>query len=161
MVQRTVYSRISVRIAEEKQLLAEEKWIINALTKVRKERNRLQIDRLELENQKMQLMKRSRSQATPARPETPSEKVMKLMNSASTSASIPELEDLAHEISKEALCNEQELNLTVTNPILSLNYNNMVEEEVDSEGSDDADRVLLDMNMFMNGDPYGKPGKNK
>ncbi|XP_063382744.1 uncharacterized protein LOC134669129 [Cydia fagiglandana] len=160
MVQRTVYSRISVRLAEEKQLLAEEKWIINALSKVRKERNRLQIDRLELENQKMQLMKRSRSQATPARPESPSEKVMKLMSSASTSASIPELEDLAHEISKEALCNEQELNLTVTNPLLSLDYN-MVEEEVDSEGSDDADKVLLDMNMFMNGDPYGKPGKNK
>ncbi|KAH9642598.1 hypothetical protein HF086_011191 [Spodoptera exigua] len=45
-----ISSRLSQKIAEEAQLLEEEKWIIDALRKLKQQRNGLQIEKLHLEN---------------------------------------------------------------------------------------------------------------
>lgn len=45
-----ISTRLSQKIAEEAQLLAEEKWIIDALRKLKQQRNGLQIEKLHLEN---------------------------------------------------------------------------------------------------------------
>ncbi|XP_022815487.1 uncharacterized protein LOC111348820 [Spodoptera litura] len=45
-----ISTHLSQKIAEEAQLLAEEKWIIDALRKLKQQRNSLQIEKLHLEN---------------------------------------------------------------------------------------------------------------
>lgn len=43
MTHRNVYHRLGSRVAGEMQLLAEEKWIIDALNKIKQQRNSLQV----------------------------------------------------------------------------------------------------------------------
>ncbi|KAI8437289.1 hypothetical protein MSG28_011661 [Choristoneura fumiferana] len=164
MSQKTAYCRLSSRIAEEKQLLAEEKWIIDALNKIRSQRNGLQIERLELESLKTQLMMSNRSLLSPSTTPAPSEPstldtALKMMTSNPSASRAPntELEEALFSQIVDTGCNEEALNLTVTNPVLSLNFENFNVEEEDDDASDESqdentsDNMLIDMNMFMNG----------
>ncbi|CAG9135421.1 unnamed protein product [Plutella xylostella] len=155
------------RIAQEAQLLAEEKWIVDALRKIRSERNGLQIERLQLESMLTQLKYGKVSETAtndavpqPIGPQSTATLEEKLLQSRSDtmamfSVSQPMVEKSSEvQILDEGVCNFEELNLCVTNPVLNrkgaLDSYNMDFDEEEEDDENETDNVLIDMNMFMN-----------
>lgn len=127
------------RIAEETQLLAEEKWITDALSKIKKQRNCLQIERLHLESMKSQLkLKKSAQQNS---------NMESNVEQPSTESPTREFEFEVPIINED--CNNEELNLSIGNLVDTVYYDVEVEEDEDEEIN--GDDLLIDMNMFMNG----------
>ncbi|XP_004925798.1 uncharacterized protein LOC101745903 [Bombyx mori] len=131
--------KLNKRIAEETQLLAEEKWITDALSKIKKQRNCLQIERLHLESMKSQLkLKKSAQQNS---------NVESNVEQPSTESPTREFEFEVPIINED--CNNEELNLSMGNLVDTVYYDVEVEEDEDEEIN--GDDLLIDMNMFMNG----------
>lgn len=131
--------KLNKRIAEETQLLAEEKWITDALSKIKKQRNCLQIERLHLESMKSQLkLKKSAQQNS---------NVESNVEQPSTESPTREFEFEVPIINED--CNNEELNLSIGNLVDTVYYDVEVEEDEDEEIN--GDDLLIDMNMFMNG----------
>lgn len=131
--------KLNKRIAEETQLLAEEKWITDALSKIKKQRNCLQIERLHLESMKSQLkLKKSAQQNS---------NMESNVEQPSTESPTREFEFEVPIINED--CNNEELNLSIGNLVDTVYYDVEVEEDEDEEIN--GDDLLIDMNMFMNG----------
>ncbi|XP_013191029.1 uncharacterized protein LOC106135313 [Amyelois transitella] len=164
--------RISFRIATESLLLAEEKWILEALKKIKTQRNCLQIERLQLESMKAKMRSTERescdgesilptsigetvpvsqlpSSSTTQDP-VPTTSTANLMKNQGkiTSSQIIEFETNLWEV--EAFCNEEALNLDVTNPVFTNPTREYNMEENDEE-EEELDDVNIDMDMLMNG----------
>ncbi|KAG6451350.1 uncharacterized protein LOC115444344 [Manduca sexta] len=142
--------KLNQRIAEESQLLAEERWIKEALTKIKNQRNCLQIERLHLESMKGQLkLDADKFQNKSSAPEKPlSDEILGRRMRDSIEFEVPIIDEG---------CNE-ELNLDVNNHgfgnLMEGNNFNIEEEEDEDMGDED---LLIDMNMFMNGNrPRGR-----
>ncbi|KPJ15491.1 hypothetical protein RR48_09420 [Papilio machaon] len=151
MSQKTLMNRLGSNILEESQLLAEKKWILDALTQIKKQRNSLQIERLQLESIKYHLKGETNSnletKTTVNVSEVPTTSAVNLMQSAPKGNGIADA-DKAGLMDEEIICNEQELDLLILSNCLYANQNvqnNMEEDE------DDEEDVIIDMNMFMNG----------
>ncbi|XP_039759849.1 uncharacterized protein LOC120633636 [Pararge aegeria] len=159
MAHRNDYQRLGLgqRMSEEFQLLAEEKWIVETLAKIKNQRNCLQIERLHLENLKAKL-KPGSSRKIPATPQVQiqvqpepmaSTSVINLMQNASVKSSRPQNEFVEKKLD-DATCYEEELDLVVTNPGFNRDIDMDFNMEEDDEESDDND-MFIDMNMLMNG----------
>ncbi|CAH0731296.1 unnamed protein product, partial [Brenthis ino] len=150
MAHRNVYQKLGFRISEEVQLLAEEKWIVEALAQIKNQRNCLQIERLHLESLKSKL-KTSQSKNVPEtnlniqEDSVASTSAVNIMQTVSTGKA----NDKEMKINEE-FCNEEELNLMVSTPaFMKSNNNDDFNMEEDEEESDDD--MFIDMNMLMNG----------
>lgn len=144
--------RLTRRLAEETQLLAEEKWITEALNKIKKQRNCLQIERLHLEGMKAQVKIDLDKKGRENKPE-----------SSGPDISLANLQKPSNEFLvrlDEESCNKEKLNLAVNDNLfgntLDLPSFNMEEEEEDDDLSED---VFIDMNMLMNGEQISKKWK--
>ncbi|XP_050355082.1 uncharacterized protein LOC126776530 [Nymphalis io] len=154
MAHRNVYQRLGYRISEEVQLLAEEKWIVEALTKIKNQRNCLQIERLHLESLKAKIKGNTKKDVAETRIKDNENSIattsaVSMMQHVNTGKSDVETEKKVFSVT-EAFCNEEELDLMVTDPILLANPStsdfNMEEDEDESD-----DDMFIDMNMLMNG----------
>ncbi|XP_034836125.1 uncharacterized protein [Maniola hyperantus] len=152
-----VYQRLGLKLSEEFQLLAEQKWILGALNKIKNQRNCLQIERLHLESMKAVLKKNSKSSmpASPA-PQIPEEEIKEptdalnlMQNSTAKGAEHNEVEEIR--LDGETVNNE-ELDLLVNNAVYDLDHNQDIDMEEEDE-EEDNDDMFIDMNMFMNGEP--------
>ncbi|KAL0818683.1 hypothetical protein ABMA28_008030 [Loxostege sticticalis] len=148
------YFSLTHRIAEETQLLAEEKWIVEALNKIKTQRNCLQIERLQLESMKSQLRKPATKGVAVAKiPDSPKTFTLSMMQNMSapkpTAPNTPNRKFLE----AEAACNTEQLNLGVTHSVFNSTPSEqfvMEEDDEEEEEVEDCDDLLLDMNMFMN-----------
>ncbi|CAH4027366.1 uncharacterized protein LOC123709889 [Pieris brassicae] len=137
-------SKLQWQIAQETQLLAEERWIIKALQLVKKERNSLQIERLSLESIKMQRTQGSQK-VNKSTTNEPSASLIDIMKNFKKSNS----EDMiVYEENMTTACNEEELNLTCSNSV----FGHMSEEE-DIEEEEDLDFLIENMNSIINTEP--------
>ncbi|CAG4985438.1 unnamed protein product [Colias eurytheme] len=137
--------KLQKQIAEETQLLAEEKWLIKTLNIIKKERNSLQIERLQLESIKMQAQGlQPKTSNVEAEPSTSAVNLMQTTKGISSSEKLAFEEE--PEYANNVACNEESLNLTITDSVFDkINDDfNMEEDE------DDDDDVIIDMNMLMN-----------
>nr|XP_032522139.1 uncharacterized protein LOC116773782 isoform X1 [Danaus plexippus plexippus] len=156
MTHHNVYQKLGYRISEEVQLLAEKKWIIDALAKIKNQRNSLQIERLHLESLKAKLNintnKKDTNTSKDGGVESSSSSALNLMKNYN-SGKKPILDDnlLQEDLNDEAMCNDEELNLGISN----MDYGKIDNTEED-EGSDED--MLIDMNMLMNGTFRNKQG---
>ncbi|KAM3958877.1 uncharacterized protein ACR2FA_007055 [Aphomia sociella] len=170
MSQRNTSQSLRYGIAREAQLFAEKKWIVGALRKIKTQRNSLQIERLQLESMKASLRQElhaEKHKEKVADNKSPRSAARLMQDSPNImSAHIIEYEPTPNIEDLEALCNREELNLIVEEPdflftIFNLSDKNanpdfgMEEDEEDNEDNEDenCDDVLIDMNMFMNGQP--------
>ncbi|CAF4881207.1 unnamed protein product [Pieris macdunnoughi] len=137
-------SKLQWQIAQETQLLAEERWIIKALQLVKKERNSLQIERLSLESIKMQRTQGSQktNKSTSNEPSTSLIDIMKNLKQPNSGDMI------VYEETLTTTCNEEELNLTCSNSIFGPMY-----EEEDMEEEEDLDFLMENMNTIINTEP--------
>ncbi|XP_059045933.1 uncharacterized protein LOC131841624 [Achroia grisella] len=151
-------SSLRLRVARESQLLAEKKWILTALKKIKTQRNSLQIERLHLESMKVSLKQELQTEnkkdrftdTSPLRNEECSALMEK--NPQISSTQITEYDPTVNMEDLEALCNEEELNLGVQDTIAHKNNSDFCMEEDDEDNDDNCDDdILIDMNMFMNG----------
>ncbi|XP_022127640.2 uncharacterized protein LOC111001886 [Pieris rapae] len=134
-------SKLQWQIAQETQLLSEERWIIKALQLVKRERNSLQIERLSLESIKMQRTQGSQKLNKSSTHE-PSASLIDIMKNYKKSNS----EDMiVCEEHMTTTCNEEKLNLTCSNSI----FGPMSEEE-DMEEEEDLDFLIENMNTIIN-----------
>ncbi|XP_045779405.1 uncharacterized protein LOC123876977 [Maniola jurtina] len=152
-----VYQRLGLRMSEEFQLLAEQKWILGALNKIKNQRNCLQIERLHLESMKSMLKKNSKL-SMPASPESqvpeeeikePTDALNLMQNSTAKGTEQNEVEELRLD---GATVNDEELDLLVNNAVFDMNLNQDIDMEEDDE-EENNDDMFIDMNMFMNGVP--------
>ncbi|XP_045503841.1 uncharacterized protein LOC123700639 [Colias croceus] len=137
--------KLQKQIAEETQLLAEEKWLIKTLNIIKKERNGLQIERLQLESIKMQAQGlQPKTSNVEAEPSTSAVNLMQTTKGISSSEKLAFEEE--PEYANNVACNEESLNLNITDSVFDkINDDfNMEEDE------DDDDDVIIDMNMLMN-----------
>ncbi|CAG9793189.1 unnamed protein product [Diatraea saccharalis] len=156
MDQKSMYHRN--RVAEEAHLLSEEKWILEALDKIKKQRNCLQIERLQLESMKNQLKNSSNKivdndvMIQSNLEKTPVTFTMDMMQKAS-GLEPQDIKAKEHLLVAESVCNKEELNLNVTNssfsqiPAIEVD----AEEYEDEYDEEDGEDLLIDMNMFMHG----------
>ncbi|CAG9568409.1 unnamed protein product [Danaus chrysippus] len=150
MTTHNVYQKLGHRISEEVQLLAEKKWIIDALAKIKNQRNSLQIERLHLESLKAKLNintnKKDTDRSKDTGVELSSSSALNLMQNYN-SGKKPILDDnsLQVDLNDEAMCNDEELNLGISN----MDYGKIENMEEDEES--DEENMLIDMNMLMNG----------
>ncbi|XP_026738666.1 uncharacterized protein LOC113501677 [Trichoplusia ni] len=163
--------RLGQSIAEEKQLLAEEKWIIEILADINRNKNSLQIERLHFEHVKSQILKGNKTDPTD----------LNLLTNLDKNEALPSqigIQELAEKLSDknfwseqplnisgyevaagldEVACNNEKLNLSMTTSVFAnrdLDSYDMEEEEDDEEEEDvGLDNCEIDMNMFMHGDP--------
>ncbi|PZC77432.1 hypothetical protein B5X24_HaOG203382 [Helicoverpa armigera] len=163
-------ARLNQRIAEEAQLLAEEKWIIEALRKVKQQRNGLQIERLHLENLKATINREelrsiissdvavnkdsetAQSQSaeadTPTAPDYPLTEIIPVTNLALLDGPVAGIDD--------EMCNTEKLNLSVTNSVFTNQHMASLDIEEDDddldnalEDDEDMENCLIEMNMLM------------
>lgn len=143
--------RINQRIAEEAQLLAEEKWIIDALKKIKAQRNGLQIERLHFESMRSKIIaEQNKSQSASG---TSAEKPNLVELTDSQEIPTPQNDTLKSNVSTlmdyNEFCNSEELNLAVSNSIFDNHlYGADCDEEEDEE---DMENCLLDMDLLMSG----------
>ncbi|XP_038221230.1 uncharacterized protein LOC119839105 [Zerene cesonia] len=138
--------KLQKHIAEETQLLAEEKWLIKTLNIIKKERNSLQIERLHLESLKMQAQGlQPKSSNVEAEPSTSVVNLMQNTKGINSGETLVFEEDA--EFANNVACNEESLNLTVTNSV----FDKINDDFIMEEDEDDDDDVIIDMNMLMNG----------
>ncbi|XP_026754487.1 uncharacterized protein LOC113514588 [Galleria mellonella] len=147
---------LRVRIAREAQLYAEKKWILEALKKIKTQRNSLQIERLQLEGMKVSLKQEIQMEKQKGKKvetgESSSSATLLQKTPNITSTQIIEYEHTQNIEDLEALCNEEELNLVVHGTGSSnINNSDFCIEEDEEDNEDNCDDVLIDMNMFMNG----------
>ncbi|XP_013147302.1 PREDICTED: uncharacterized protein LOC106110135 [Papilio polytes] len=150
MSQKTLMSRLGSNILEESQLLAEKKWILDALNQIKKQRNSLQIERLQLESKKCHLKGETNSNfenKTTADNEVPGTSAVNLMQLAPRGNGIADI-DKNGLMDEDIICNEQELDLLILSNCLYANQNAQNNMEEDEEDEED---VIIDMNMLMNG----------
>ncbi|CAH2095565.1 unnamed protein product [Euphydryas editha] len=148
-----VYQKLGYRVSEEVQLLEEEKWIVDALTKIKNQRNCLQIERLHLESLKAKIKSNNKKDVSQTVTNTNEDSIattsaVNLMQHVTTTKGAVETTENELNIN-DAFCNEQELNLMITQPSFVQNSNNLDFMEEDEEESDDD--MLIDINMLMNG----------
>ncbi|KAJ2948013.1 hypothetical protein O0L34_g9807 [Tuta absoluta] len=156
-------TRIEDHIAEEAQLLAEEKWLIEALQKIKRQRNCLQIERLQLESRlaKARLKNKRIGQTTgktdePHKPQFTSTVQSTVATPRRTRDSIEFEEPIAEEVIDAVqnldfdACNDEELDLAVSKSVFSHELKKNVQEEYEEDDDDDGGDTLIDMNMFMN-----------
>ncbi|XP_021191047.3 uncharacterized protein LOC110376780 [Helicoverpa armigera] len=163
-------ARLNQRIAEEAQLLAEEKWIIEALRKVKQQRNGLQIERLHLENLKATINREelrsiissdiavnkdsetAQSQSAeadkPTAPDYPLTEIIPVTNLALLDGPVAGIDD--------EMCNTEKLNLSVTNSVFTNQHMASLDIEEDDddldnalEDDEDMENCLIEMNMLM------------
>ncbi|CAH2053996.1 unnamed protein product, partial [Iphiclides podalirius] len=153
MSQRALYLRLGNRVVEEAQLLAEKKWIIEALAKIRNQRNCLQIERLHLESLKAQIKGAKKATVVDLKPvgegiNVPSTSAVNLMQCAPKSTELANVNGVGA-TDEDINCNQQELDLMISNCISNYSgdslYCNMEEDEED-------DDIMIDINMLMNGE---------
>uniref|UniRef100_A0A2A4K4X1 Uncharacterized protein n=1 Tax=Heliothis virescens TaxID=7102 RepID=A0A2A4K4X1_HELVI len=163
-----VNARLSQRIAEEAQLLAEEKWIIEALRKIKQQRNGLQIERLHLENLKATINKEelrhiiSTDTVVNKDSETPQPPAAEVDTSTTAETDIIPVSNLALFDGPVAgiddeMCNTETLNLSVTNSVFTSQHMSSLEMEEDDdddldnglEDDEDMENCLIEMNMLM------------
>ncbi|XP_023954005.1 uncharacterized protein LOC112057716 [Bicyclus anynana] len=144
------------RMSEEFQLLAEEKWIIETLNKLKQQRNSLQIERLQLESLKAKfrpssiLTKPSVPQVSVPEQPAPSKSAVNIVQIV-TIKPADNIATVEKRLDDET-CNDEELNLVVTNPIFNRHQNTDFNIEEDEEEEFDNTDFYIDMNMFMNGE---------
>ncbi|KAJ8711986.1 hypothetical protein PYW08_008940 [Mythimna loreyi] len=159
-------ARLSQRIAQEAQLLAEEKWIIETLRKLKQQRNSLQIERLHLENLRATLKNKDLRNLITA--EKPAAVVPETSSQAPEQAAPPE-EQMITTLSQfdvpmagidDEMCNNVKLNLSVTDSVFTNQQFNTLDMEEDEEDLDnglgdeeDIENTLIDMNMLMQANP--------
>ncbi|XP_050679433.1 uncharacterized protein LOC126975547 [Leptidea sinapis] len=139
------------RIAEESQLLAEEKWLIKTLAKIKNERNSLQIERLELESMKL---RQSGTLTSNVNDTASTKSVVNLMHNAQSAHSGDQIIfDCIENNRGNNDCNTEPLNLRVTNSVFGdmCLDENCFEEEEDDDEDDAAMDMIMDINMMMNG----------
>ncbi|XP_068619768.1 uncharacterized protein [Battus philenor] len=154
MTQRALFHRLGNHVLEEAQLLAEKKWIMEALTKVRNQRNCLQIERLHLESLKAQMKGETKVNIMVKKIEEensnePTQSAVNLMQSVPKYINQPDI--TLGVTDEEIFCNEQALDLMISNCIYANSQDSMscnMEEDDDEEEDDD---IMIDMNMLMNG----------
>ncbi|XP_053615408.1 uncharacterized protein LOC128678109 [Plodia interpunctella] len=164
--------RLSYRIAAESLLLSEEKWILDALKKIRTQRNCLQIERLQLESMRAKLRTTDSCEGesiltTPVEEKNkftnsnllqnsmytdpvPSTSTVNLMRNQGKITSSQIIEFESNLLQVEEFCNEEALNLEVTNPVFT-NMNAEYNMEENEEEDDEPEDVTVDMDMLMNG----------
>ncbi|CAG5056937.1 unnamed protein product [Parnassius apollo] len=152
MSQRSLFHRLGSRVVEEAQLLAEQKWIIEALAKIRNQRNCLQIERLHLESLKAQLKGDTKNTDETKKikekiEDMPTTSAVNLMQSVPKNAEHNNVPGLGV-TDEEIMCNEQELDLMISDCIFGSHQDNLSCMEEDEEEDD----IMIDMNMLMNGD---------
>nr|XP_026500087.1 uncharacterized protein LOC113403728 [Vanessa tameamea] len=162
MTHKNVYQKLGYRVSEEVQLLAEEKWIVDALTKIKNQRNCLQIERLHLESLKAKLKGNTKKDVPGTIVKDNEDSIattsaVYMMQHVNTGKSDVETEEKVFSVN-ETFCNDEELDLMVTEPSLMPNPSssdfNM--EEDDDESDDD---MFIDMNMLMNGQTQSRKNK--
>ncbi|CAK1553367.1 unnamed protein product [Leptosia nina] len=137
-------SKIYWKCVEEGQLLAEEKWIIQALNLIKKERNCLQIEKLQLESLKMQQSQRQEKLKIKT-DIIPSTSIIELMksNKKSNSGDLIMYEEMD---AITSACNDEELHLAATTPV----FGDMSEaENIETEEEEEEMDVMIDINMLM------------
>ncbi|RVE52558.1 hypothetical protein evm_002677 [Chilo suppressalis] len=148
------------RVAVEAQLLAEEKWILSALEKIKNQRNCLQIERLQLESMKNKLKSSSTSKVKSPSHEnhelkggnTPVTFSLSMMQKAPDVEATCAVAARENFFEAEALCNNEKLDLNVTKPSqMTIDDLNTEECEEDFEEEEDVEDFLIDMNMLMHG----------
>lgn len=129
--------KLNNRVAEESQLLLEQKWLIDALAKIKSQRNCLQIERLVLESLKLQgkigTAGSSNKQTPPQKP------AMEYVDFTS-----------GFDYDEE-FCNNEQLNLETDRNMFSRMATRTPFMEEDEEDLDNPDDVVIDVNMLMNG----------
>ncbi|XP_072933096.1 uncharacterized protein [Epargyreus clarus] len=159
MCQRNIFSRSFIRIAEEVQLQAEQEWIVEALRRIKQQRNCLQIERLQLESLKAKLKEpeSAPSKETKAPDYNNHVSAVDMMN---PTLGNKRPNDEFEGMEDDTTCNDEELNLMVHHPLMGFNFQEKVdavfnygyeEDEDDEEDDDDGDNVMIDINMLMNG----------
>ncbi|CAB3233032.1 unnamed protein product [Arctia plantaginis] len=153
-------AKLNQRIAEEAQLLAEEKWIIGALKKIKAQKNGLQIERLHLESMRAKLLEVLNPEQTIEISVPASTAINTDEEIQETAAKIPNVQEVntcfmvsedasQQNLNNDELCNTEELNLSVTNSIFrSEPYGAACDEEEEEE---DMENCILDMDMLMSG----------
>ncbi|XP_075984560.1 uncharacterized protein LOC142982105 isoform X2 [Anticarsia gemmatalis] len=138
---------LSQRIAEEAQLLAEEKWIIDALKKIKMQRNALAIERLQLESIKGKILARAHNKNQA--PEAGSSSAEAAMSDAADKEPFDIDEHMRNMTDIDDPSNLEELNLTVTDSVFKSSnpYGGCDEEEED----EDLENCLLDIDLLMSG----------
>ncbi|CAK1594199.1 unnamed protein product [Parnassius mnemosyne] len=149
MSQKAICHRLGSRVIEEAQLVAEQKWIVEALAKIRNQRNCLQIERLHLESLKAQLKGDTKNIDETKKikekiEDMPTTSAVNLMQSVPKNAEHNNGPGLGV-TDEEIMCNEQELDLMISDCIFGSNQDSLEEDE-------DEDDIMIDMNMLMNGD---------
>ncbi|KAI5645052.1 histone deacetylase domain-containing protein [Phthorimaea operculella] len=154
--------RIGDRIAEEAQLLAEEKWIIEALNQIKKQRNALQIERLQLESHAAKLRQKKNLENKRTQASAQAEVAKEQQNPPAVQTPGKTRDNIQFEvpIASEALdalqildfdaCNDEELDLAVSESVFSNEQRRNVQEYEEDDDEDDGGDTLIDMNMFMN-----------
>ncbi|KAJ8709427.1 hypothetical protein PYW07_009253 [Mythimna separata] len=174
-------THLSERIAQEAQLLAEEKWIIDTLKKLKKQKNCLQIERLHLENLRTQL----RSKYKLRKQLLLAKAAMNVVPEPSSQASAPQVPTQVAQAPRPApepeeptvvttlsqfdvpvagiddeMCNNVTLDLSVTDSVFTnqkLRTLDMEEDEEDLDNDlgeeEDMENTLIDMNMLMQAQP--------
>ncbi|XP_068619769.1 uncharacterized protein [Battus philenor] len=145
MTQRALFHRLGNHVLEEAQLLAEKKWIMEALTK---------IERLHLESLKAQMKGETKVNIMVKKIEEensnePTQSAVNLMQSVPKYINQPDI--TLGVTDEEIFCNEQALDLMISNCIYANSQDSMscnMEEDDDEEEDDD---IMIDMNMLMNG----------
>ncbi|CAH0596525.1 unnamed protein product [Chrysodeixis includens] len=155
-------SRLGQNIAEERQLLAEEKWIIEILKEIKRHKNSLQIERLHFEHVKAQILTGNTDPSDTKLP-TAAESTEELPTEASIQEYTAKLSDRwADKPLDDGLngiaglddiaCNNETLNLSMTTSVFAnRDLNSFGIEEEEDEEEMDMDNCEIDMNMFMNG----------
>ncbi|XP_041982830.1 uncharacterized protein LOC121735897 [Aricia agestis] len=166
MAYRSVQRKLGNKLAEEMQLLAEEKWILDALNKIKKQRNCLQIERLQLESLKAEINSapgEARTQSNNINETSPTSANVQSSTLDLMQSKRPKLdsgqstEDIEQNHNYEMDCNMEELDLIVSTPVFKRPTDmDLFTEEEDSD--DDDDNVAIDINMLMNGIEDGNRG---
>lgn len=149
------YTLLNQRIVEEAQLLAEEKWIIDALKKIKVQKNGLQIERLHLESMREKLYSNTNTTEEPSNIQTTG--ISTDAEMAEPAANRPQSYTFSYDaanpsssqLDNDQICNTEELNLSVTNSVFNADpYNTPCDEEEDEE---DMENCLIDMGLLMSG----------
>ncbi|XP_049883491.1 uncharacterized protein LOC126378967 isoform X2 [Pectinophora gossypiella] len=157
-----VYMSRLTRMAEEAQLQAEEKWLVETLTRIKHQKNCLHIERLHLEGLKAKHLREGTSNAGDIEKQDRikddfDQKLKSLKEQEQTqnkggksdidsSAQLNACKKLEDNI-VDTKCNEEELNLAVSKSAYAYNLacNNFEESDEDEEEDD----VMVDIDMFM------------
>ncbi|XP_028179333.1 uncharacterized protein LOC114366606 [Ostrinia furnacalis] len=151
------YYSLTNRMREEAQLLAERKWIENALAKIRAQRNALQVERLQLESMQNEIVNKlpaNQKAAKNAPKPTPlftkgAATSEPLTTGKHPSQSVPST-PIRNFLETEASCNMEALDLGVTRALNRGRGKPFLMEEFEEDEEFDNEDLMLDMNLFMN-----------